>query len=147
MFVRITSLAVAMSITAVALAARADESQTPPVVRVTHDNPLAGTVLTSVGGSMVLGAPVVVMFGAAIASASGPYSYAALGPVVVGAFGTACIGLGMLIPGIVMLATYKRAPHHDATAIPLAPKEPTWINLRPAGTPRAVTIPIFRTSF
>jgi hypothetical protein len=147
---RFVPLALAVTLTSVAASAYADDVP-PPIVR-TSPNPLTGIVLTSVGGSMLLGAPITVMVGAAIASANGPYSYAALGPIVIGAFGGACIGLGMLIPGIVMLATHKRAPHHADDAVRATSraqvKEPTWMDLRaPAGTPRAFSIPLLRTSF
>lgn len=111
MLARLAALTIALALTSVALNAHAQEDAPPPPVIVVK-NPLAGTVLTSVGGSMLLGSPLVVLAGAAIAEAGGPYNTAALGPVVLGAFASACIGLGMLIPGVVMLATHKRAPHH-----------------------------------
>lgn len=149
MFNRFAPVALAFTLTSIAASAHAEDAARPVVH--TSKNPLTGTVLTSVGGSMLLSAPIVVMIGAAASAASGPYSYAAMGPVVMGAFGGACIGLGMLIPGLVMLATHKRAPHHDdhvASAPPVRVKEPTFTDLRaPAGTPGAFTIPLLRTSF
>ncbi len=142
MFVRFASLGLAAVLLATSVSHADDASPERPPVHVTSTNPLTGIILTTTGGSLLLGSPVVVLVGAGIATALSPGDLAAAGPIVLGAFASACIGLGMLIPGIVMLATHKRAPKTDR-----APKEPTWADRGATRAPRAFSIPLFRASF
>ena len=130
---RLTAFAFAATLAAAAVA-RADD--TPPRSR----NPIAGIVLTTVGGSLIFSAPATVAIGAGIAKAND--SFGVIGPFLLAAFANACVGLGMLTPGLVLLATHKRAVH--------APRrEPTWNDWHPLATrmPRMVSIPLLSGSF
>ena len=105
-----------------------------------------GIVLTSVGGSLFVTAPIVFVSGMAYVH-SNPYSYAAFGPIGLGAIGGAFIGLGLMIPGIVMLATCH-APKERVLPMPET-KAPAWTETRPiaAGGPHAFTMSILHGSF
>ena len=105
-----------------------------------------GNELPSVGGSLVVTAPIVFVAGMAYVQ-SNPYSYAAFGPIGLGAIGGAFIGLGLLVPGIVMLATCH-APKDRVLPTPET-KMPAWTETRPiaAGGPSAFTMSILRGSF
>jgi hypothetical protein len=118
---------------ATTVAARADE--TPPK----RYSPATGIALTSVGGSLILSAPVTILIGAGVAAAN--QSFGVVGPFILAAFGNVCAGLGMIIPGIVMLATHKRA-------LP-QPREPVWHDGTAEGPhlPRVVSAPWLRVSF
>jgi hypothetical protein len=127
MFKRSIASALALSVLIASATAHADE--TPHRSRAKQTT---GIVLTSVGGTLLLTAPIVFLAGMAYASAN-PYSYAAFGPIALGAIGGGTIGLGMMIPGIVMTATCR---------------QPTWTDTRvqPPG-PRALTIPLVNARF
>jgi hypothetical protein len=127
-----TALVFVATLTSTA-AARADE--TPR----TRYSPATGIALTSVGGSLILSAPITILMGAGIAAAN--QSFGVIGPFILAAFGNVCAGLGMIIPGIVMLASHKRA-------LP-QPREPIWHDGRTDGPqlPRVVAAPVLRLSF
>ena len=105
-----------------------------------------GIVLTSVGGSLVVSAPIVVFASLAYVSAN-PYSSAALGPMFLGAIGGGAIGLGLLVPGLVMLATCKAPKKERMPTLPET-KQPAWSETRPvANGMRTLTIPLLRGTF
>jgi hypothetical protein len=107
----------------------------------------AGVVLTTTGASLVVSAPITVLIGLAI-SAANPNDGGVMGPFAIGAFAGGCLGLGMLIPGIVLLATTKREYADDR--VPTARKDPTFVLGVGPGvlpTPRAVVFPLMRASF
>ena len=124
---RLVTSALVLSLVITSSTARADE--TPHRSRAKQTT---GIVLTSVGGSLLLSAPIVFMLGAVYATAN-PSSSQAFGPIALGAIGGGTIGLGMMIPGIVMTATCR---------------QPTWTDTRPqVPGARALTIPLLRGTF
>ena len=128
MFQRFLTSALAISLVVTSATARADETPRRPM----NPKQRTGIVLTSVGGSLLLSAPIVLLLGAVYASAN-PSSSQAFGPIALGAIGGGTIGLGMLVPGIVMTATCR---------------QPTWTDTRPQPVGlRALTIPIIRATF
>jgi hypothetical protein len=128
MFKRFLAPALALSVVITSATARADETPRRPI----NPKQRTGIILTSVGGTLLLSAPLVFLAGVAYASAN-PYSYAAFGPIALGAIGGGAIGLGMMIPGIVMTATCR---------------QPTWNDTRPPPVAtHALTIPLIRATF
>lgn len=128
MLKRFVAPALALSVVITSATARADETPRRPI----NPKQRTGIILTSIGGSLLLTAPLVLIAGMAYVQAN-PYSYAAFGPVALGAMGGGAIGLGMMIPGIVMTATCR---------------QPTWTDTRPQPVGlRAMTIPIVRATF
>jgi len=127
---RFLSVLAVLFVLATTTAARAEDAPCPP-------HKTTGIVLTTVGSSLIVTAPLVVVVAAATVDV---YSFTqVMGPVVLGAMGGAALGIGLLIPGIVMLA--KRTPMPQT-------RQPAWAENRPAQTGmRAVTIPILRGSF
>lgn len=120
-------VAFALSMLFTSMTARADETPRRP----SRAKQTTGIVLTSIGGSLLLSAPLVIAAGLAYVQAN-PYSYAAIGPIALGAIGGGAIGVGLLVPGIVMTVTCR---------------QPTWTDTpQPAGL-RAFTIPIVRGTF
>lgn len=113
------------------------------------DDRSAGIVLTTTGGALVVSSPLTVAIGLAI-SAANPTDGGVMGPFAIGAFAAGCVGLGMLVPGIVLLATSKH--EHAADRQPLtARREPTFVlgadvHSGPP-TPRVVAFPLFKASF
>ena len=128
MFKRFLAPALALSVIVSSATARAEETPRHPI----NPKQRTGIILTSVGGSLLLTAPLVMLASIAAVQAN-PYGYAGFGPVVLGAMGGGVIGLGMMIPGIVMTATCR---------------QPTWSDTHPEPPgPRALAIPIVRARF
>ena len=120
--------ALALSLLVTSATARADETPRRPI----NPKQRTGIILTSIGGSLVLTAPLVIL-ASAVAIQANPYGYGGFGPVILGAMGGGAIGLGMLVPGIVMTATCR---------------QPTWTDTRPQPVGlRAMTIPLLRATF
>src|SRR5690348_11192960 len=125
------ALAAAISFSTVAHA----DGPPPPPKRT------AGIVLTTVGGSILLTAAIVFVLAPFYVQAN-PTSHEAYGPIAVGAVGGGVVGLGLLIPGIVLLAT-SHAPK-ARTALAPETKLPAWAEARPVATggPSSFVMPI-----
>jgi hypothetical protein len=124
---RLLAPALALSVVISSATARADETPRRPI----NPKQRTGIVLTSVGGSLLLTAPLVIL-ASAVAIQANPYGYGGFGPVILGAMGGGIIGAGMLVPGIVMTATCR---------------QPTWHDAQPQPGMRALTIPLIRATF
>jgi hypothetical protein len=128
MFKRFVAPALALSVIVSSATARADETPRRPI----NPKQRTGIILTSVGGTLLLTAPLVIL-ASAVAIQANPYGYAGFGPVILGAMGGGIIGAGMLVPGIVMTATCR---------------QPTWNDTRPPPVAtHALTIPLIRGTF
>ena len=128
MLKRSLASALALSLVVASATARADETPRRPI----NPKQRTGIILTSIGGSLFLTAPLV-MLASAVAIQANPYGYGGFGPVILGAMGGGAIGLGMMIPGIVMTATCR---------------QPTWNDTNPQPSNlRSLAIPILRGTF